>query len=249
MSWNEEDIELIDRYLRGTLNGLEHKVIVSRLSQDESLVQLLKEIKLLHKSTRLSKMEKVFQGLQETEVSLKETPNSQAVSRKLWPRVAAAASIILLLGLVWFLLNPGTPDTQKIFADAFEVYPNNVIKRSEQVKYSDLKNTAYSFYDQKKYAESIPQFLELYQTEDEKISLFYLAVASLADGQTDQTIQYFNEFSPYAKANGLDDQTAWYLALAYLKKGELDNASTILKELSNGSSPEASQAKALLKKL
>jgi len=247
MSKWEKDIDWMDTYLRGEMTAEEKQAFENKLSEDADFAKQFNELKLLKQSARLSKMDKVFQSLQETEVDIQSGKEKTGTTRRLWIRIAAAASIFLLAGLAYFLLKPAAHTPEQLFAESFSPYPNNVIKRSQQNNYSELKKSAYQAYDTKNYKKSIAQLLELYQRETDTISLFYLANACLADNQTDQAIEYFEAYLPNADA--LTNQTKWYLSLAYLKKGETVQAKEILDELAEGNHSYASKANEILNKI
>lgn len=248
MSSSEKDIELIDRFLKGSLSEVEFTAFESRVSNDAVFANQLKELKLLRQGARLSKMESLFETLKDTEAKSSEaTIKPIQTNRRSWIKYAAAASVVFLIGLTYFLLNPTEPNSEKIFAEAFTPYPNNVIKRSGSDTNSDLKKSAYLAYDSKQFEKSIPLFQELLKTEGDSITLFYMANAYLANQQSDEALETFNTFLP--NAGQMTNQTNWYLSLTYLQRGDFEKCREILEELSAGTSSYGARSVKLLEEM
>lgn len=164
-------------------------------------------------------------------------------SRKFW---AAAALLVILLAVaaVVYFSRPATTET--LFASYFSPYQNIITTKSSgqiQVKRAML------YYDLKAY-DSAAMMLEKAVgdplAESEEV-LFYLGNALLASGKTLEAVV------PFQKVISIDglfaDHARWYLALAYLKMENHDEAIKQLETLSEANSSYSGKARRLLRKI
>ena len=103
---NTEDTELIEWYLRGELTGDARRQVEKRIGEDESFAREVAAYRQVQEGFEAARTEAFREKLTEWE---KNTPQSAglrvAARRPLWPRVAAAAAILLLLAFSvnWYL--------------------------------------------------------------------------------------------------------------------------------------------------
>jgi tetratricopeptide (TPR) repeat protein len=90
-------------------------------------------------------------------------------------------------------------------------------------------------------------FSELLIKEQEPGILLLLGNANLILGNTDDAMKNFGILSK--EFDELDMQAKWYLSLCYLKRGDIDQAKKMLKELGETEISYAERARELLKKV
>lgn len=153
--------------------------------------------------------------------------------RKGYRWLLAAASIVLLLGTAWVLgIFSNQPDYDALYAERFDVYPNVVapVERSETSASPQLLSEAFSQYDSGAYREAAFSFREIYTAGGGEFAVFYAGVSLMAIGEYDQAIGEFKRKSEW-ESRDFAAASKWYLALAYLKKGEKEIALAYLEEL------------------
>jgi tetratricopeptide (TPR) repeat protein len=123
----------------------------------------------------------------------------------------------------------------ELYTTYFEPYPNlfEPIVRGQQGE--DPRALAFAAYSAGDYAEARIQFHKLLVIKKEADVLLLLGNANLIlghDGEAENNfLTILKEFSE------LHSQAKWYLAMCYLKRGELEKAKIVLKELER---PDAS---------
>ena len=135
------------------------------------------------------------------------------------------ASFAIVVGL-WYVSIPSTKKSNEtLFAEYFEPYPANMIKRNT-VKI-DSSMLGYIAYEREDYKKAI----ELLSTQTDTISQFFLGVAYLGNGQAMEALVALDSFDRQGVI--LEDQVIWYKALAHLKLGEIDKGKELLKSEKN----------------
>lgn len=160
----------------------------------------------------------------------------------------AAASIVLLLGTTWFLgIYSNQPDYDALYAEHFEVYPNIVapLERSQTGASPDLLSEAFGQYDSGAFREASLSFREIYKAGGGEFAVFYTGVSLMAMGEYDASIREFKQISEW-ESRDFAAASKWYLALAYLKKGEKEIALAYLEELQKSKHPLSGEAAELI---
>lgn len=240
----QEDLDIVDRYLEGTLSEQERTAFEERLLQDEELRQQVAEMKVIHAGIIQASRKLALQNLKDLESTL---PIVSENGLSLWYNTWLQAAAVLLIGLVTYALWPDAVDEQALFATHFEVYPNIIMPtvRGEMPNDSTLKTMAFRAYDQKQYEEATDLFNSIEQ-KDESI-LFYLGNCYLANNQAEKALPLFekvlNEYEVF------DEQAAWYIAVSYLKREERERARQALEKVVTRNGAYKEKAQTILKKL
>jgi len=137
---------------------------------------------------------------------------------------AIAASILLLVSVYWLSTKPSAED---LFATNFELYEN---------------------YARPTTRKNLQQALELFQKIEIKDQLpedkFYLALVNLALYDADTCIELLKSVD-HPEYKKIAD---WYLALAWLQKGDSKNAKSLLRKINqNPNHPYFEKAREMLK--
>ena len=135
-----------------------------------------------------------------------------------------AAAVLLVLVPLFFILKPTS--TSKLADHYFEAprSPYLIISRGEQPTDESQFNQAFTLYEKGQYAEAAKDIGRLIIDHPDKQDLkFYQAISLLASGDHVQSIRLLKECTeePFQE---LHQRSPWYLALAYLKAGDKEEA-------------------------
>jgi len=254
---NEDDIDidLIERYHRGHLDGPELEVFLKREKSDKDFAQKIRSyINIIEGIEYYGKQKNFAETIQGWENEIKEQPSSGTTTqseqriipfhRKNLFWVAAAAVSLIIVSAI-FLLRSGTQDHKALFSAYYQPYPN-VFDPSVRgdIDTVSVNRKAFQAYDQGNYAMAAEYFREASSTDNKTerdIALLYLANCYLAQDSATAAKDILTRIDDESHVS---DQAKWYLALAYLNLNELNQATTILNELADH--PDSYQNKAIL---
>lgn len=221
----------IDAYYAGELSPQASATLRQRLLADPELTRAAAHYEALYRhGLRFDGPGAVGEraGLRDTlhqlEASLDPVPVATRTPR-LWPRLAAAAAVILLCLLAgWWVLDRPGPNVQ-LARDNFAWLPREGARLgpAEDVRYG------VSAYDQQEYATALPLLREgVAAGAIDSINLLYAGVSALAVGEAQTARDLITEVLtteqyPYDEAD-----MRYYLGLAEL---ELDNPSAARQQL------------------
>ncbi|HUH27311.1 hypothetical protein [Gelidibacter sp.] len=178
----------------------------------------------------------------ETEIS----PKKASLNAKWLKPMAALAAILIVALSVTFLANKDTKD--HLFSTYFEPSKNVSAPIVRAEIDGQLAGKAFIAYSEADYKHAIPIFQKAFKETENPELLFYEGNALLAQDNAQEAIEVFKTHLSYSDA--LTNRTHWYLALAYLKANQLDEAKQELKTFINSEETfKKTEAKSLLKKL
>jgi len=260
------DIELIDKYQRGTANKEEKHDVQNRLVEDSSFRKLFDDMEVMsegiRKSGAKSTLEEKLAKL-DTAVEDKDESNSEETEEDIgsaptkvfvWynsPVTRAIAASVVLIVVGWVAFGPmNKVNNQELVVQYFEPYANvKSPTRGEIIDIDDTAVEAFIVYDRGDYEASIPLFIEVIKNGIEPLmNTFYLGNAYLEAGDSENAII---SFSMVVKAEkGLAGIAEWYLALSYLNNDNVDKSIASLKHVKDyGEEFYAEKAGDLLSKL
>jgi tetratricopeptide (TPR) repeat protein len=233
----QKKYELIESYLQGSMTAEERENFERQMQNDASL----QEEVFLHKALEddlPGESELEFQKkLEDVDKSWKRPESGKSggkvVSFQVW---AVAAILIVLIGAVFFtdIFKSSTSDPQQLFASNFEPYQMILNTRSGQNLEGNKQeqlNEALEAYAQKKYTKAASIFEDLTSDNaDQELYELYAAVSRLAAGQAVTAAEKLEKLQSYSSPS-LRQQIRWYLALAHLKSGQLEQAKKQLKKI------------------
>ena len=236
---------LINGYFEGTLSDSEMREFNDLQLTDESFaaeVGFQKELRTALRKEERQDIKEMFSKLKD-DSSKKE---SRVIPIKLW---LAAASILLIAGLgTWLLYLMINRPTMKHFTiSIFHPYENVVhpIERGNQLE--DLRTRAFEAYENADYILALNLFDELNNKQKDPYLDFYSAIVMMQLDQPEQAVPLLNQ---YIEQEGeLKDRAIWYLALAYLKQGQIKDARTQLEKVVQLGTFHTSKAQRLLDEL
>lgn len=228
---------LINHYFEKSLSADEQSRFDSLMKSDVDFAQEVAFQKNLKKAIVLNERGNLKKKLHSFEI-----PKAKSKSYKIW---YAAASLILISGLgFYFSQNSNTA----IYNKFYQSYPNVVAPTVRGEQKEDIKSEAFYEYDSGNYQKSVVLFSKIYDAEKDDYALFYKALSLMELKKTNEAISTFKQFD-LNKNNAFTPFVKWYLALAYLKTNEKENAKLLLESLVENANPQQEMAQKLLTEL
>ncbi|MEO1054075.1 MAG: hypothetical protein AAFX87_25785 [Bacteroidota bacterium] len=239
---SEEHNRLIEGYLEGSL-GQEDMQEVERLldSSEDFAKELALQKRQLAYVEAIGRKELKARMLQDFRRVNKSAQRSKAgMSRLLW---YAAASIALVVAVVFLTRLSEESNHEAVFTAYYAPYDGVDVSRGD----NGLFLSGVYDYEAGNYQKALRTFLA---TGNEHIAeeQLYLLISScyLSLENPDSSMVWLDKISPEAPALILGNKD-WYLALTQLKKGQIEQARTLLEGIVNQKSAFAANASSLLK--
>ncbi len=251
------NIEEIEKYLDGTLQGADLKNFQERLETDKALAQrvdLIKNIDLSigdEKAVALQKQTMDFGA----EFFTETPPQESKVKRIPFYRrpLAIAAGFLLVVALLFLVqqqFNSGALSGQDLFAAYYSPYQASNVTRGNQPD-ANIFEQGIQQYQTQNYTQAIQSLQEFLSANNNDLQAsFYLGHAFLneAPPKLKEAEEAFQKIIQDGKSI-LVPKSKWYLALIYLRQEELAKAKDLLQELVQSQDNKvAAQAKDLLTK-
>ena len=236
---NNQNVDIIEGYLDGTLPEAERQQLEERLVNEADLQAALQWHRDLRKIAIAAEEVRLIQFL-------KNTSSQPAKIVKLSYKVYSLAAVILLLILagIWWLIPRPSAD---LFADQFQPYPNVSVPLERNELREDLKIRAFQTYERADYPLAAAQFDSLLQTDSNSDYRFYLAMSQLSTEQYLSAIENLQMVQQNENSN-LQEYSIWYLALAYWKVGDVNQSTILLKNIAaDDQHPFGQKAQGVLK--
>lgn len=237
----ETNTLLIERYFREELSEEELALFNKRMQEDSSFaqaVELERTIVSAIQSKKETQLQHRLNKIHEEEIAKVSTTTKQLPRRRNW---LAAASVAALLGIALFFLIPSSsPTPQELYATHYQP-PSFEIARTGQ-DLNPLLDAAQKAYNQHEYKKTITPLETLLDSQYNEKYALVLGASYLATNQYEQALATFQQAQ---QQTNLKDDATWYLAMTYLKKGEIDLAKQALEKLRNGTIPTTPKRQAL----
>ena len=236
---------LIERYLLNLLSEDEKQSFEERLKTDKTLAQevstqkeIIENVEGIGRLELKSQLKTIHSQLYPKQSS------SKGITSRFILRFAAAAIFIGVLFGAWWMMQQG-PTNEQLFSENFEPYALSLNQRSdsEEVFYK-IEN----LYHAKNYEELIPLLEGVLDQSEQKSSQLQLGlgIAYMQSGKSQEAINQFKTIIAKNDFN-FEDEARWYLALANLKSGNIDDAKEALKVLASESNRDHhDEAKSIL---
>ncbi|KQC32868.1 hypothetical protein AAU57_05725 [Nonlabens sp. YIK11] len=220
--------------------------LINNNTQFKELYNEALDIKAVATDHRKSVLREIFkkQELKHENLDLaSKKTKDQVLLKIILPLVGAAAVILLFLNIFG-----NEPSAFELFENNYEPYRNVMgsIERGTEIS-DDMVSRAFYAYEIKDYELSSKLLDSLYQADPQTIYLFYLANSQLGLGHTENAISLYQR---HQKVN--DDfyaRSRWYLALAYLRNGNVQESKKVLQAISKAESFNYIKARELLEDL
>ncbi len=201
----------------------------------------------------MERLDQRFESLLDEQplTSVDTEKKAQAVVRPLmrqrrWMGVAAAI-LLLVLPTLYFLNKPA--NSAQLFANHFETprSPYLLTSRGEADQNMPDLTSAFTLYEQGDHEQALPAIRELITKYPQQEDLtYYAGVSALASEMPEDAIALFKQ-AQQTQYQKVDEKSAYFLGLSYLKLGDLEQASQWLKKAESGVYGE--KAKNLAKEL
>lgn len=223
MKDDEEDIELIEAYLRGTLDEQALAAFQRRRQDDPEFdrevidySQIINQIRTTHEKNFMNKL-RHWDSEIENRQELKVIP-----LRRIF-LIAASALLFALAGV--YVFRNSQSDHEQLFQEYFQPYDNVISERSGR---NDSQQKGMELYDQKKYDEAIIHLKRAASEDSDNPALkCYLGIAYLAGGHAQEAKTIF-EAMVHDDHELFKEVAEWNLAMTYLK---LDTETSLKKTL------------------
>ena len=221
---SQEEFELIEHYLDGSMSHKEQSGFDKTLMEDEVLKQKTEEMRILlqavEEQTLREKLKKFHKEI--------SSEKSKTKSFNPFRKYAIAASIALLAVLgIWLILNQ-KPKNEKLFAQYFKPDPGLITPMSTTSNYEFYRGMV--DYKQAKYKLAFERWKPLIAKKPQNDTLnFYLGLSWLARADSRKAIPYLSK--AVNVTNSVFINEAWYyLGLAQLKEGQFSKATNSFKK-------------------
>lgn len=225
--------DLIDRYFENSLSPKE-QILFNDLLQNnlEFKTEFLFQ-KDLKKIIAVKQQEDLKSTLIEIEGRSQKNSRLILIPKK-W-MVAASLLIVTSLG-IWGIKSSYFPSNEAVYEDYFEPSRNTIqpIVRGENL--NTIEYRAFVAYEAQNYHKAINLFNSV-ENPDKVYINFYKGISYLAINKTEEAIGLLKPISELNNLEGMNKgfnkKAQWYLALAYIKINDEQNAATELEEIIN----------------
>lgn len=249
MSKPQNEIDLIEQYLEGSLDEEKKQLIEKKISKDENFAEEIEQHKLLIDGLKYSERRKLYEKLKTWDLELSNDfelkPKHMIRQPTNW--YYGIASIILFISISLLIYSNFYSGYDNLVADYYNPYtyiPG--INRGEAIADNSLDHI-FKYYDRGDYIQTIQLIDQLEDDQKTEQLNFILANAYQANTNYYYAIkvyeQIINTGSIYVTGS------KWYLALCYLSVKHVEQATILLEELKGSATSYSPKAKNLLEDL
>lgn len=233
--------ELIEKYFSNRLTDKDLELFNELYENDSEFrteVDFLKDVKRVSEKEDDANFKKKLMAFEGIKIN----------KAKKWLIPITTAAAIALIALSVTIFKQTTLNEDELFATYFQPSKNvsAPIIRSQNTE-TEINN-AYIAYSESNYLEAVSLFEKSFKEINKPELLYYEGNALLALGNYNEAIEKFKQHISFNDA--LSNRSHWYLALAYIKTKQLENARKELKTfITSKETYKKSEAVLLLKKL
>lgn len=234
MKDNQDDIELIERYLNDELSEDQVRDFETRKNEDKEFNSLFEELSAiipLIEDVSRKDVKDILTGFDEKNFGLEE--NTTRERSFLSPVLKIAAALALLIVSFFAFRYYTKPDQhQVLFAENFSPLPNQILPNTRGIEIpKEVKNQAYYQYELGQYESAIELFNQIPETDDDGAVLLYSGISHLAleDYGNAKTLlqKYLVGQRPF------HDEAQWYLFLSHVLSGDIATANETEKDMTS----------------
>ena len=212
MKDEEEDIDLIEAYLRGTLDGQALAAFQKRRMDDPEFDREVTDYSQIINQIETTQQKNFVNKVKGWDSEIENRQEAKVIPLRTIFSIAASVLLLTLVGV--YLFRNSQPDHEQLFQEYFQPYENVISERSGR---DDNLRRGMELYDQKKYDEAIIQLkLAVSEDADNPSLKCYLGIAYLAEGHTQEAKTIFEEMV-HDHHQLFREVAEWNLALTYLK--------------------------------
>ncbi len=148
--------------------------------------------------------------------------------RSLFPYIAAAASVLILIVALFYLMDGNGAQSPNAIVDRFfEISDISIAQRDNG---DEKLLTLEKLFNDKKYRDALPLFEEQLNINPTSNLLLGAGIAYLKLDQAQKALSYFEQITAKKDFN-FENEVSWYSALAYLKLEDIVSAKKALQAL------------------
>lgn len=215
----QELLETVEQYYNNNMPDHEREAFELRLEQDSQFKTVVEDIKNLILGIENQSLKEELDSFHKDIAQQHSSQNSGFFTLR---KLAAAVVILLAVSGFWWF---STPQHERLYSSYFSPdpgLPTTMSNTSNFEFYDAMVN-----YKQGKYTQAIEKWQAITVKND--TTNYFIGVAHLANDDETQAIPYL-EKSIENKAFPLANDAYYYLALAYLKKGNMEIAKQYLQK-------------------
>ncbi len=235
----EDQYALIDAYLLGQLDDVQKAEFETALKDQHFSEEFAFRKEVLEASK--------LQGRKDLKSRLKKLDQPESTNlMKRYPQWVSIAATLLLLIAAFFVVRVNLNTLDKVYVSHYEKLPNKVavIVRGEE-DMDELKQSMV-VYNMGNYDQALEQFEKL-DEEHPELNM-YKGVIALEREQVEEAMGYFKPFAEDTDSEYYEEGK-WYLALCYLKNGNLDKVKSTLAPLEENDDYYGQKAQSLLNEI
>lgn len=238
MPVNENDIDLIARYLEGSLTDDEILVFESKVASSKDFDEELSFQKGMIAHIKAEERIKLKAEMLRDFRRVNSEKKRNFFTKPVWYTIAAS---LLLISVFYFILNQ-KPSSGEIFSSYYQAYDGVVITRGDDNSITE----GLLLYNDKKFSEALDIFLLVKDYEITE-GQYYLLIANcyLELGQPEEALKFLNLVQEVQKTT-LSQNRDWFVALTLIKLKRIPDAKTLLTRVIDSNGIYASKAKLLL---
>lgn len=195
MKSSQEDIELLETYLKGRLDEASVGMLKARLAAEKQLSDDFKDMQILAEGMRSGVLDDKLSMLKDYEKQMFTMENQKNVSENKnsqpWWKWWLVLVIIGLISYVGYQRIAGSEkkisdEYKNIYADRFdrELILHKTMRAAVQTdSLTGEQRRAYELYSIQLFDEAIPLLDELWATQKDTLALFYLGVSKIGVGE------------------------------------------------------------------
>lgn len=235
-----DKVRQIENYLDGNLSKEELLLFEKQFQADE---ELRKEVSLA---------KEVNETIKEDDVAALRTKLKKLISPKksinLKTYLSIAASVALLLSAIYTTKHIRINTPKALYNSFYNTYTADFTKRSAKSPQKNSTEFGLLLYEKGEFEEAYHVFQNyLKENYTNQTIKFFAAVSAIETNRTDEAIKSLSEISTDEESL-LKFNAKWYLALAYMKKEDLNEAKKLLLELAETPNDHRAKANELLGK-
>lgn len=237
MELTDQELSSLEAYYMGSLPPAERLALEQRMQKEKDYGAAAHDFLRGMEALEMGKIKTHRLYMQATTPSVRVS----FVRRWWW---AAAAIVGVVLGTVWWKTNnQGTQSLETALADA---YFKPYLSSMGQAGATDTRTRGTIEYENENYREAIPFLQREWETDNIPYTKFLLGNAYFATGQADLALSAFLEVEG---KTGVPLENEWYIALAYLKTGNIKKCTELLEKIQRSNSTKSKQAQSLIQRL
>ena len=251
-----ETTRLIEQYLNGTLGEEERAIIEAKASSDANFRNLITLHKEVNESINDNELFQLKQLLDKAETEYLSAENAQTQDlhknskriKTYFIRIAAVFILALTTGAILKVTLFNGDNAMRLYKKFYTTYQADVVMRSSNASRLNL-DKAILIYSQGHYTDALKSFDLLVKSDPVNyLAWFYKGLTCLETGATQEAIGSFKAI-PETWDNSFQEHRDWYLGLALLRAGKLNESAALFKKIGEENGFYDQKAEEILKKL